>query len=123
MACDADGLEECPGDPPATGNGCLEGPPWKNLPCLHGQCLQDAQLYVNPDKTHLFCLEIDFLGHHISSCGIEADNKKANWIMDWPVPKSMTETQSFLGLVRYPPCTYHSPMVSIWSPYGIVYKL
>lgn len=56
------------------------------------KCLRDAQLYVNPDKTHLFCLEIDFLGHHISSCGIKADNKKANRIVDWPVPKSMTET-------------------------------
>lgn len=37
--------------------------------------LQDACLYVNPDKTHLFCTEIDFLGHHISSRGIEANNK------------------------------------------------
>ena len=65
------------------------------------KCLRDAQSYVNPDKTHLFCLEIDFLGHHISSRGIEADNKKANQIVDWLVPKSMTETRSFLGLVRY----------------------
>ena len=65
------------------------------------KCLRDAQSYGNPDKTHLFCLEIDFLGHHISSRGIEADNKKANQIVDWLVPKSMTETRSFLGLVRY----------------------
>lgn len=42
------------------------------------KALQDAQLYVNPDKTHLLCMEIDFLGHHISCHGIEADNNKAD---------------------------------------------
>ena len=39
------------------------------------QALRDAQLYVNPDKTHLFCTEIDFLGHHISARGIEAEGR------------------------------------------------
>ena len=65
------------------------------------KALKDARLYVNPDKTNLFCLEIDFLGHHISARGIEADNKKADRILDWPTPKSATETRAFLGLVRY----------------------
>lgn len=65
------------------------------------KALRDACLYVNPDKMHLFCLEIDFLGHHISSCGIEADSKKADWIVNWPIPKSATDARSFLGLVRY----------------------
>ena len=65
------------------------------------KALKDAHLYVNLDKTHLFCLEIDFLGHHISTCGIEADNKKADRILNWPVLKSVTETRSFLGLVWY----------------------
>ena len=65
------------------------------------QALKNAQLYVNPDKTHLFCTEIDFLGHHISVRGIEADTKKVDRILSWPIPKSATETWSFLGLVRY----------------------
>jgi hypothetical protein len=30
------------------------------------KALCDTWLYVNPDKTHLFCMEINFLGHHIS---------------------------------------------------------
>jgi hypothetical protein len=29
--------------------------------------LRAAQLYCNPGKTHLFQLEVDFLGHHIST--------------------------------------------------------
>ena len=60
-----------------------------------------ARLYVNPDKTQLFCTEIDFLGHHISACGIEANNKKIDRILNWPEPKSPTEVRGFLGLVRY----------------------
>ena len=63
--------------------------------------LRKSRLYVNPDKTNLFCLEIDFLGHHISSRGIEADEKKADRIINWPIPKSTTDVRSFLGLVRY----------------------
>jgi len=65
------------------------------------QALRDACLYVNPDKMHLFCLEIDFLGHHISACGIEVDSKKADHILAWPQLKLETDVQAFLGLVCY----------------------
>ncbi|EDR02339.1 reverse transcriptase-RNase H-integrase [Laccaria bicolor S238N-H82] len=65
------------------------------------QALCDARLYINPDKTKLFCTEINFLGHHISARGIEADSGKVNRIMSWPTPTSATEVRSFLGLVRY----------------------
>jgi len=63
--------------------------------------LHAAKLYVNPDKTSLFCTEIDFLGHHISTCGIEADNKKVDRILNWLQPKSTSEVRGFLGLVHY----------------------
>ena len=65
------------------------------------QALRNAHLYMDPDKTHLFCTEIDFLGHHISVCSIEADTKKVDRILSWPVPKSATDMRSFLGLVHY----------------------
>ena len=58
-------------------------------------------MYINPDKTNLFCLEINFLGHHISTCGIKADSKKADRILVWPQPKSATDVHAFLGLVCY----------------------
>ena len=69
--------------------------------CAVLQALQKAQLYINPNKTNLFCMEIDFLGHHISAWGAEADKKKVEWILSWPIPKSATETRGFPGLVRY----------------------
>ena len=65
------------------------------------QALCNARLYMNPEKMHLFCLEIDFLGHHISARGIEADAKKADHIVAWPQPKTATDVHAFLGLVRY----------------------
>jgi len=48
----------------------LDGHEWNVCTVL--KALHVAHLYVNPDKTQLFCTEIDFLGHHISACGIEA---------------------------------------------------
>ena len=69
--------------------------------CAVLQALHDARLYINPDKTHLFCTKIDFLGHHISARGIEADTNKVERILSWPEPKMATAVHSFLGLVRY----------------------
>lgn len=65
------------------------------------QALSDAQLYLNPKKCKLFKLEVDFLGHHISGRGIEANSGKVDRILHWPVPKSATDIRAFLGLVRY----------------------
>jgi len=63
--------------------------------------LREARLYVNRKKTKLFCDEIDFLGHHISQRGIEADKGKVAKVVDWPTPKTAKDVRRFLGLVRY----------------------
>src|SRR6202050_3313152 len=66
--------------------------------------LRKAKLYCNPKKCHFYLLELDFLGHHISARGIEADTSKVDKIMNWPIPKNTTDVRSFLGLVRYIAC-------------------
>lgn len=63
--------------------------------------LADAHLYCSLKKTNLFCTEIDFLGHHISARGIEADSAKVERIVNWPVPSKAKDVRMFLGLVRY----------------------
>jgi hypothetical protein len=63
--------------------------------------LKAAKLYINEKKTNLFQTELKFLGHKISARGIEADEKKADTILAWPVPKTATQTRAFIGLVRY----------------------
>jgi hypothetical protein len=50
---------------------------------------------------HLFEMEVDFLGCHISTQGIEADTRKTNRIVNWPHPHSAKEVRQFCGLVRY----------------------
>jgi hypothetical protein len=66
--------------------------------------LRKAKLYCNPRKCHFYLLELDFLGHHISACGIEANTSKIDKILHWLVPKNSTDVHSFLGLVCYIAC-------------------
>ena len=44
---------------------------------------------------------VSFLGHIVSSQGISVDPKKVEAVQDWPVPRSVTEVRSFLGLPGY----------------------
>jgi len=81
---------------------------WSNMAEEHEQhlrrvleCLQKHGLRLNSKKSEFFCTEIDFLGHHLSACGIEANTSKVDKILNWPVPKSATDVRAFLGLVRY----------------------
>ena len=60
-----------------------------------------AWLFCNPKKCAFFLMEMDFLSHHISTCGIELNTLKIQKILDWPVPTSSTEVQAFLGLVQW----------------------
>lgn len=63
--------------------------------------LRSHSLYASPKKTNLFALEVDFLGHHISARGVEADQKKIEKVLQWPTPKSASDVRSFIGLVRF----------------------
>src|ERR1700683_375616 len=47
-----------------------------------------ARLYCNPDKCKFFQRHVNFLGHVISQCGIEANFSKVEKVMNWPTPKS-----------------------------------
>jgi hypothetical protein len=84
------------------------------------QALIAARLYCNKKKTKLFCFRVNFLGHTISQDGIEADEKKAEKIENWPVPTNTTETRAFLGLVRYlnaflPKLAIQSDILSVFT--------
>lgn len=55
------------------------------------EALRTAKLYCNPKKCHFYLLELDFLGHHISARGVEANTSKVDKILNWPVPKNTTD--------------------------------
>ena len=46
-------------------------------------------------------MEVDFLGHHISTRGIEANTQNIERILTWPKLKTATEACRILGLVWY----------------------
>ena len=65
------------------------------------KALRCAKLLCSPKKTLLFLTEVDFLGHHISAQGIEADAENFEKILNWKLPRLAKEVHAFLGLVQY----------------------
>lgn len=68
--------------------------------------LEQANLLLNPKKCQLFQSRVEYLGHIVSSAGIETDPKKIDAVMTWPRPSNKREVRSFLGL-----CTYYRRFV------------
>ena len=62
--------------------------------------LYAAGLQVKLSKCEFLKLQIAYLGHIVSKDGIETDPKK-KIIMEGPVPKTVTEVQSFLVYTNY----------------------
>jgi hypothetical protein len=44
---------------------------------------------------------VDYLGHIISGDGVATEPSKIVAITKWPIPKTITQLRSFLGLTRY----------------------
>jgi hypothetical protein len=69
--------------------------------------LRGANLKVKPSKCRLFQRRVEFLGHVVSSAGIEMQAEKVAVVRDWPVPQNLREVRSFLGL-----CSYYRKFIS-----------
>ena len=65
------------------------------------QKLEEARLKLKPSKCELIQWQIAFLGHIVSAQGIATDKGKIETVKKWPVPTSIMEVQSFLGLMGY----------------------
>jgi hypothetical protein len=46
-------------------------------------------------------IELLYLGHIISVQGVHVHQEKIMAILDWPMPKNVTELKSFFGLSSY----------------------
>jgi hypothetical protein len=63
--------------------------------------LCDARLFGNLENC-AFCTDrVSFLGYVVTPQGIEDDQAKVEAIQGWPVPKTITQVQSFLGLAGF----------------------
>ena len=63
--------------------------------------LANAKLALKLEKCTFFKREVDYLGHVISSEGLKPQAQKVAAIKNVPLPKTIHDLQSFLGLVNY----------------------
>ena len=59
--------------------------------------MKAAGLKLSPSKCHLFKKQIKYLGHIISEDGIAVNPDKISCVKDWPIPKTVSEVQRFVG--------------------------
>jgi len=60
-----------------------------------------ANLKLHIKKCSLFQQRVHFLGHVLTESGIEVQPEKVSVVQQWPVPRSLTELRSFVGLCSY----------------------
>lgn len=63
--------------------------------------LHDANMKIANEKSHFFSTSIEFLGHIIKNGRITVDPRKTETIQKYPIPKTLKELRSFLGLTGY----------------------
>jgi hypothetical protein len=63
--------------------------------------LRSNQLYVKFSKCEFWLTEVSFFGHVISAGGVSVDPGKVKDVLNWMPPTTVSEIQSFLGLVGY----------------------
>ena len=62
------------------------------------QELREHQLSAKFSKCDFFKDKIQYLGHVVTKDRIFVDPEKIRAIEDWPVPKDVTDVQSFMGI-------------------------
>ena len=63
--------------------------------------LRKAGLKIKPFKCIFLQTEVEYLGHIFSKEGIKPDPKKQKAVKEYPAPKNVDQTRSFLGLAGY----------------------
>ena len=57
--------------------------------------------HVKLSKCLFFQDKIDYLGHVVTTCGVQADPQKIEAMTKWPIPRSLKQIGGFLGLKGY----------------------
>nr|KYP55864.1 Transposon Ty3-G Gag-Pol polyprotein [Cajanus cajan] len=65
------------------------------------EILKAKQLYAKLLKCEFWLEEVKFLGHVILAEGIVVDPAKVHSVLQWELPRTVTDIQSFVGLAGY----------------------
>jgi hypothetical protein len=63
--------------------------------------INEHNLKISPSKCSFFQEKVNFLGHVVSGEGISTDPEKIAAVTRWPIPKSVHDVRSFLGICSY----------------------
>ncbi|XP_060962287.1 uncharacterized protein LOC133032379 [Cannabis sativa] len=63
--------------------------------------LRDTKFFAKASKCNFFQKRVEYLGHLVSSNGVQADPSKITAMNEWPVPTSLKQLRGFLGLTGY----------------------
>ncbi|KAK7909418.1 hypothetical protein WMY93_014102 [Mugilogobius chulae] len=63
--------------------------------------LRDYGLKLSPEKCKFFQTSVKYLGHIVSSKGVETDPEKVSALKSWPIPTNFKTLRSFLGFAGY----------------------
>ena len=72
--------------------------------------IRQTNLKLKPEKCELFQDQVRFLGHIVSSEGVQPDPSNTAKVTNWAPPKTVTEVRQFLGL-----CSYYRRFVKNFS--------
>ena len=73
---------------------------WGHLHHAHDK-LRQARLYGRLHKCEFLKDKVDYLGFQVGHDGIRTSFEKVRAILDWPLPQSVHDVRSFLGLAFY----------------------
>ncbi len=68
------------------------------------ECLWKHKLHVKLEKCTFYIDSIEYLGFIVSPKGIAMNPERYKVVEDWPCPKTVKETQSFLGFANFYRC-------------------
>ena len=76
-------------------------------------------MHLKKEKCRFLMTEVEYLGHQITSQGLQASHEKVQVIRDAPTPKKVTELRAFLGLIN----PYGKFLPNILTTLSPLYKL
>ena len=65
------------------------------------QKLEEAGLYLKPEKCEFHVQEVKYLGLIITTEGVRIDPAKVADVKDWETPSNLKDVQAFLGFVNF----------------------